>query len=143
MLSMDLRALPAEHQRIIRAWLAFYRRAPRPVALRSPSASQHRFASFAFFPVSRRRSTLGRFYPHLSRRTRSTIEGHIRRLWILNGGAQERLYTRLEGVEGEHLQVQVYDRCLEKSAAFELPVEDRAVILDLAVGIGGALELHR
>ena len=63
-------------------------------------------------------------------------------MWILNGGAQERLYTRLEGVEGERLQVQVYDRCLEKSAAFELPVEDRAVILDLAVEIGGALELH-
>ena len=64
-------------------------------------------------------------------------------MWILNGGAQERLYTRLEGVEGERLQVQVYDRGLEKSAAFELPVEDRAVILDFAVEIGGALELHR
>ena len=63
-------------------------------------------------------------------------------MWILNGGAQERLYARLEGVEGERLQVEVYDRCLEKSAAFELPVEDRAVILDLAVEIGGALELQ-
>ena len=31
----------------------------------------------------------------------------------------------------------------EQSAAFELPVEDRAVVLDLAVEIGGALELHR
>ena len=48
----------------------------------------------------------------------------------------------LEGIEGEFLQARVYDRGLEKTAAFTLSVENHAVILDLAVEIGGVLELQ-
>lgn len=62
-------------------------------------------------------------------------------MWILNGSLQERVYSRLTGVEGERLALQVYDRALEEKSGAELLVEGGVVILDVEMEAGGALEL--
>ena len=140
MLSMDLRALPTEHQRITRAWLAFYRQ-HRDLLLFGRQQLLSADPHHSLFSLHLGDEALwGAFTPTFPG-VLAVPATNIRRMWILNGGAQERLYTRLEGVEGEGLQAQVYDRSLEKSAALKLPVKDRAVILDLAVEIGGVIEL--
>ena len=141
MLSMDLRALPAEHQRITRAWLAFYRQ-HRDLLLFGRQQLLSADSHHSLFSLHLGDEALWGAFTSIFPGVLAVPSENIRRMWILNGGAQERLYTRLEGVEGECLQIQLYDRGLEKSAILKLPMEDRTVILDLPVEIGGALELQ-
>ena len=62
-------------------------------------------------------------------------------MWILNGSAQERIYSRLVGVEAECLGLRVYNRALEEVSGAELQIEDGRVVLDIEVEVGGAVEL--
>ena len=140
MLSMDLRALPAEHQRLIRAWLDFYRR-HRDLLL----FGQHRVLGadphHSLFSVHRGEEALwGVFTPD--------IPGHfalpssaVRRLWILNGGSRQRLYCRIDGWECREVQTRICDRALAEQQSLTVTVEGGTVRLDLDIEIGGAVEL--
>ena len=140
MLSMDLRALPAEHERITRAWLGFYRR-HRDLLLFGAQRILSADAHHSLFSVHLHNEILwGAFTPTFPGRLELPAAG-IRRMWILNGSAREDLFARLEGVEGERLLARVCDRGLEQTATLELPVTRGVAVLDLTVEIGGVVEL--
>jgi alpha-galactosidase len=140
MMSMDLRALPVEHQYIVRAWLAFYRE-HRDLLLfgrqQILSADPHHSL---FWAHAGDEALLAAFTPDFPGLL-AAPEAGIRRVWIVNGSAQERLYGRIEGVAVDSLQARVYDRGLAQAATCLLPVADHVFTLDLTVEIGGAVEL--
>jgi len=140
MLSMDLRALPAEHQRIIRAWLAFYRDNCDLLLFGHQqilSADSHH----SLFSMHLGKEALwGVFTPTLPGLLEAPT-ADIRHIWILNGSAQSRVHTRIEGIAARVLLAQVYDRNLQASDEYQVPVTDGAAELDSAVEIGGAIKL--
>jgi alpha-galactosidase len=141
MLSTDLSTLEGEHRRIVKAWLAFFKE-HQDLLLFGTHQVLGTDSHHSLFSLQRQDAALwgvftaqfpGEFYPPAA---------GLRRLWILNGSEQEHLFTRLSGVEGTQLAVQAYNRALEPEANTILPVEEGRVVLDLEVGVGGALELR-
>ena len=140
MLSTDLRNLPEAQRPIVRNWLKFYRE-KRELLLfgtqRFLSADPH----FSLFSLQRDETVLWSvFTASFPGELQVPAEG-IRHMWILNGSAQERIYSRLVGVEGERLGLRVYNRALEEEDGAELQIEDGRVVLDIGVEVGGAVEL--
>ena len=141
MLSMDLGALPAEHQGIVRAWLRFFR-AHQDLILFGEEQLLDADPHHSLFCRWRgAQAVWGLFAPNLPGRLQVPVPG-IRELWLLNGSDQEHLLARLEGLEGTQLRVQIYDRALEPRRLLELPIMGGMALLDLAVEKGGALEVH-
>ena len=140
MLSMDLRALPDEHQRIARAWLDFYRR-HRDLLL---FGQQHMLSAdphHSLFSMHRGDQALwALFIPTVPSLLTAPVSD-LRSMWIINGSAQARLRTRIEGIDAEGIEVRTYDRGLVNTSVAQHAISARAVDIDLSVEIGGALEL--
>jgi alpha-galactosidase len=140
MLSMDLRSLPEEHGRIVRAWLSFFRQ-HRDLLLfgahRALSADPH----YSIFSVHREEQVLwGIFTGYLPGELQVPGKG-IRQMWMLNGSAQSQLFARLLGVEGEDYTARIYERELELKREEQLAVEEGSLLLDVEVEPGGAIEI--
>jgi len=141
MLSMDLRALPAEHQRIVRSWLAFYRQHQDLLLFgthRVLSADPHH----SLLRLHRNSEALWGVFTKWFPGQLHVPGSGIQSIWILNGTAQQHLFTRLQGIEGAHLSARTCDRALEQKAKQKLPIENSSVLLDLEVETGGAVELR-
>lgn len=141
MLSMDLRALPPEHQAIIRAWLGFFRGHQELLLFGSQrilSADPH----FSVVSLHRDEEALfGVFASPFPGELEVPAAG-VRRLWLLNGSSRTQVFTRLSGLEGRQVVVAVYNRCLVQVQAERRAVENARLILDADVEIGGAVELR-
>ncbi len=140
MLSMDLRHLPEEHGRIVRAWLGFYRQHRELLlfgAYRALSTDPH----FSVFQVHRGQEALWGIFASGAPGELRIPDPGVRRLWVLNGSPQPGLFARLVGVQGEVGSVRVYDRGLTLQHTEPLLVKGASVLLDIAVEIGGALEI--
>ena len=141
MLSMKLTELPAEHQRIARAWLRFYAD-HRELLLFGDHRVLGADAHHSLFVVHREGEAVwGVFTGQVPGTLRMPAAG-IRRTWILNGSAQTQLFTRLAGVEGERLALVVCDRELAPIGAARIAVAAGRAVLDLEVPIGGALRVE-
>ena len=66
---------------------------------------------------------------------------NVRSMWVLNGSAQSRLRTRIEGLSAQQVEIHLYDRSLNNVSAVQQSVCDRAVDINLEVEIGGAITL--
>lgn len=141
MLSTDLRTLEGEHRRIVKAWLRFFKQHQDLLLF-----GTHRVLStdphHSIFSLHRQDTALWGVFTALFPGELQVPAAGIRRLWILNGSEQERLFVRLSGVEATRLAVQLWDRGLVPKEATSLPVEDGRVVLDLEVEVGGALKLR-
>ncbi|MFH1573316.1 MAG: hypothetical protein ABIG68_04995 [Acidobacteriota bacterium] len=140
MLSMDLRSLPEEHGLIVRAWLGFFGQ-HRDLLLfgahRALSADPH----YSIFSVHREKQVLwGIFTGYVPGELPVPGKG-IRQLWLLNGSAQSRLFTRLPGVEGEGCRARIYDRGLGLTRTEELAIRGGILLLDVEIEVGGAIEI--
>ena len=65
----------------------------------------------------------------------------VQRMWILNGSAQDHLFSRLEGLPKGDVTVKRYGRALRLQESSNLPVMAGAVLLDMPLEVGGALEV--
>ena len=141
MLSMDLRALPPEHQAIVRAWLGFFRDHQELLLFgrqRLLSVDPH----FSVFSLHREEEALwGVFASPFPGELEAPATG-MRRLWLLNGSSRAQVFTRVSGLEGRQVALAVYNRCLEQVHLERWSVENARLILDVEVEIGGAVELR-
>ncbi len=139
MLSMDLRALPREHRRAVRAWLGWYRE-HRDLLLFGRHRVLGADAHHSLFSICKgEEGVWGIFTPDAP--GVFELPPQVRRLWILNGSSRTRLCCRLEGWQAGRLKAGVRDRFLEERRSLQLPVDKGAASLDIEVEIGGALEL--
>lgn len=142
MLSLDLDALPGEHQRIVRAWLAFYRQHQDLLLFgthRVLSADPHH----SLFRLHRNSEALWGVFTTWFPGQLSVPGSDIRSIWLLNGTPQQHLFTRLEEVAGTRLSARIHNRALEQTGDQMLSAENSSVILDLEIETGGAVELRR
>ena len=141
MLSTDLHSAPAEHQRLVRAWLGFFKQHQDLLLFgthRVLSADPHH----SLFSLHQGQIALwGAFTNHFPGQLQVPAPG-LRQLWILNGTQAPHLLTRLAGIEGAGLAIQTFDRGLEPQAATTLSVEGGSALLDIGVEVGGAIELR-
>ena len=140
MMSMDLRALPEEHQRAVRNWLAWYRE-HRDLLL----FGRHRVLGsdphHSLFSVDKRGEAVWGIFTPDAPGVFELPSPQVRCLWILNGSSRGRLCCRLEGWQVERLGARVCNRFLEERQTLQLPVVNGAATLDVEVEIGGALEV--
>lgn len=140
MLSMDLRALPDAHGRIVRAWLDFYRR-HRDLLL---FGQQHILSAdphHSLFSLYRDDQALWGIFTPTVPGLLTAPDPNVRSMWVLNGSAQPRLRTRIENLSAQQVEIHLYDRSLNNVSTVQQTVCDRAVDIDLEVEIGGALAL--
>lgn len=140
MLSTDLRTLPEAQRPIVQNWLKFYRENKELLLFgtqRFLSADPH----YSLFSMHRGETALWSVFTESFPGELQVPGEGVGHMWILNGSLQERIYSRLTGVEGERLALRVYDRALEEKSGAELPVEGGVVLLDIEMETGGALEL--
>ena len=140
MLSMDLRALPEEHRRLVRAWLAWYRE-HRDLLLFGRHRVLGADAHHSLFSVHKGEEALWGIFTPDAPGVFELPSPQVRRLWILNGSSRGRLCCRLEGWRAERPEVRIRDRFLGVQQDLQLPVDHGAATLDIEVEIGGALEL--
>ena len=140
MLSMDLRALPEVHRRLVRAWIAFYNE-HRELLLFGAHRVLSADAHHSVFHVHRGDAALwGVFTSQVPGRLQAPAAG-LRRLWLLNGSGQEHVCCQLPGLQEGPWTAQVYDRFLDEADRVEIETSRGAARLDLPVEVGGAVEL--
>jgi alpha-galactosidase len=141
MLSMDLRALPPEHQGIVRGWLTFYKQHQDLLLF-----GTHRVLStdphFSFFSLHHGQTALWGVFADPFPGELRVPAPDIGSLWILNGTSQRRLFTYLSGIHGSLVSVWIYDRSLKRRSVKRLMVQDSTLLLDVEVEVGGAVELR-
>ena len=140
MLSMDLRALPEAHRRVVRTWLAWYRE-HRDLLLFGRHRVLGADAHHSLFSVHKEEAAVWGIFTPDAPGVFELPSPQVRRLWILNGSSRGRLCCRLEGWRAERLEVQVRDRFLGVQEELQLSVDNGTATLDTEVEIGGVLEL--
>ena len=141
MLSTDMRDLGAETRAIIKAWLGFYNERTDLIMF-----GRHRVLGtdphHSIFSVHREGEAVIGIYTAALPGQLEMPDPSVRRLWILNGSGQDRLFARLTGIAGGVIVVNRYSRALELQESQSMPVFEGGAVLDLRVDIGGALELR-
>ncbi|MCC7263872.1 MAG: alpha-galactosidase, partial [Candidatus Latescibacteria bacterium] len=140
MLSMDLGALPEEHQRLVRAWLRFYRQHQDLILFGEDQLLDADPHHSLFCRWRGDQALWGLFTPAIPGRLQVPAPG-IRELWLLNGSEAGEVGVRLEGLDTGQGEIEVYDRGLEPRHHFGLQVSGGIARLDTAVEKGGALRI--
>ncbi len=140
MLSTDLRALEGEHRQIVKAWLEFYNQNTDLLMF-----GRHRVLStdphHSIFSIHRDAGAVIGLYTNTLPGRLEVPDVGVQRIWIVNGSAQNHLFARLDGLPQGDVTVKRYGRTLRLQESSNLPVTSGAVLLDMPLEVGGALEV--
>ena len=141
-LSIDFDVLPDSHISIIKAWLNFYRK-HRDTMWKSDFEP---LSDDVHFSVVRLSGNDHSFIPCFLREWPASLpvpresSGNI---YIFNGSARQRIFTKLEGIDGWYT-INVLDRMLQqKSSPEKISGNNKSLVLDLPVPVGGMVHLSK